>query len=125
MALTTPRMKPSSAKSKGRKLQQYVAARIQSVFGLPETDSVSRPMGSGGRDIMLSDRALQLLPISWECKNTKVFPGLPALEQSQYNAGPYLPVVAWKPPGKGMERTLVYMDFDMFLQFVKEHCRRA
>jgi len=113
-------MRPSSAKSKGRKLQQYVAARIQSVFGLPETDAVSRPMGSGGRDIMLSAKALTELPVSIECKNTKVFPGLAALEQSAYNAGPYLPVVAWKPPGKGMEKTMVYLDLEAFLQFIRD-----
>lgn len=118
-------VKPSSAKSKGRALQKYVAARIQEVFGLPETDVVSRPMGSGGRDIMLSDRALKALPVSFEVKNTKVFPGLSALEQSAYNAGEHAPVVAWKPPGKGMEKTLVYMDLEMFLHFVKRHCRRS
>lgn len=116
-------MKASSAKNKGRALQKHVAARIQAVFGLPETDAVSRPMGSGGRDIMLSDRALKELPVSFEAKNTKVFPGLDALEQSAYNAGSYLPVVAWKPPGKGMGKTLVYMDLDAFLRFVKDHCR--
>lgn len=113
-------MRASSAKSKGRKLQQYVAARIQAVFGLPETDAVSRPMGSQGSDVLMSDRALKELPVSWECKNTRMFPGLSAIEQSQYNAGPYLPVVAWKPPGKGMEKTMVYMDLDAFLQFLRD-----
>lgn len=69
---------------------------------------------------MLSEKALRVFPVAVECKNTKVFPGLAALEQSTYNAGNLLPVVAWKPPGKGMEKTMVYMDLDAFLRFVRD-----
>lgn len=69
---------------------------------------------------MLSDRALQLFPVAVESKNTRTCPGLSALEQSAANAGNYLPVVCWKPPGKGMEKTMVYMDLDHFLYFVRD-----
>jgi len=72
------KMLTSSAKGKGRLLQQHVCAIIRKVFDLPETDVVSRPMGSAGVDTMMSDRALKELPLSIECKNTKKFPSLSA-----------------------------------------------
>jgi len=108
-------MKTQSAKSKGRELQKHVANRIREMFNLPEDDVVSRPMGSGGEDIMVSSRTRKLLPISWECKNTKTFPNLSALEQAKANSKGYNPVVCWKPPRKGFNDTIIYMKLDDFL----------
>jgi len=114
-------MKTSSCKAKGRELQKYVASLIQSMFGLPEEDVVSRPMGSPGQDIMLSAKALQSLPLSIECKNTKQFPSLAALDQAFANTKgkAAIPVAVWKPPGKGYDKSIIYMDLRHFLWLMK------
>ena len=79
-------MKTQSAKSKGRRLQQLVVSHIlKHSKGLTEDDVVSRPMGSPGSDVMLSQEALKQWPFDIECKNlkdgfTKIYN---ALEQSE------------------------------------------
>lgn len=108
-------MKTQSCKAKGRELQKHVAKVIREEFDLPDDDVVSRPMGSGGEDIMMSTRARQVFPFSLECKNTKKFPSLEALEQAEYNAKGYTPVVCWKPPRKGMDDTIVYLKLKDFV----------
>lgn len=113
-------MKTSSCKSKGRKLQQHVAKKICKKFHLPDTDVVSRPMGSSGVDIMMSEKALAMVPVSIECKNTKKFPSLAALEQSEANSYEgTVPAACWKPPGKGYDSTIIYMKLDDFLDLWK------
>jgi hypothetical protein len=65
-------MKVQSAKAKGRRLQQRVASDILRAFpGLSEDDVVSRSMGAGGEDIMLSAAARRCVPLSLECKNAE------------------------------------------------------
>lgn len=108
-------MKSASRKAKGRELQKWVSSRIRDLFNLSENDVTSRPMGSQGRDIMMSDLAFSKLPNSFECKNTKSFPSLAALEQSKENSGDYLASVCWKPPGKGYEKTIIYMYLEDYL----------
>lgn len=102
-------MKPASAKSKGRKHQQRLAELIVAAFEeLSEDDVVSRPMGSGGVDLMMSPLAQRLFPISIEAKATKTKPGLKALQQAKYNAYPGTSgAVAWKPPGQPSTETIV------------------
>ena len=46
-------MKTSSAKAKGRKLQQWFANVLVETLGLDSEDIESRPMGSQGEDIIL------------------------------------------------------------------------
>lgn len=63
-------MTPASAKSKGRRLQQWVRDLILSRYRSLEPDDVrSTSMGAGGEDIQLSPAARKLLPLSFECKN--------------------------------------------------------
>lgn len=114
-------MKTASCKAKGRELQKHTTQKIREVFGLPEEDVCSRPMGSPGVDIMMSNLALKSLPLSIECKNTKLFPSLSALEQAKYNTKPgQTPCVVWKPPGKGYQRAIIYFDLLDFLKLIKE-----
>ncbi len=61
-------MKTSSAKAKGRRLQQYVAEKIKLTFSLPDSDVKSIPMGSQGADVWLSDNAQTKFPFAVECK---------------------------------------------------------
>lgn len=63
-------MKPSSAKAKGRKLQQWTRDQILKRYLCLEPDDVrSTSMGASGEDILLSPAARKLLPLSFECKN--------------------------------------------------------
>lgn len=64
-------MRPASAKAKGRKFQQAIAADIRRTFLLDSADAVSRPMGSGGDDIMLSAAARARFPFAVECKHVE------------------------------------------------------
>ena len=114
-------MKTQSAKAKGRNLQKYVAGKIREFFGLSENDVKSTPMGSPGRDILMSDKAFEELPVTIECKNTKKFPSIAALEQSEYNTEKdTIPAVVWKPFGKGMSESIIYMNFEKFLLWYKK-----
>jgi hypothetical protein len=114
------KIRPSSAKAKGRKWQQNVASLIQKVFNLHEDDVVSRPMGSGGVDLMMSKKAQEVVGISFECKKTTTEPTLTALEQARHNA--YMGtvgVVAWQPRGVGGESGVVTLDLAEFLDLIK------
>lgn len=64
-------MKTSSAKGKGRRLQQYVAQSIRDQFGLDELDVRSTSMGDTGADVKLSSAALAKFPYAVECKNVE------------------------------------------------------
>ncbi len=111
-------MKTSSAKSKGRILQQWIRDMISIIFKLEEGDIESRPMGSGGVDLMMSPKARRCFPFSIESKNTKKFPSLSALRQSRANLYEgTLPCVIWKPPGKGPEHAIIYMNAKEFMTF--------
>lgn len=113
-------MRPQSAKAKGRNLQKSVSQKVTEVFELEEGDVVSRPMGSGGADIMMSPAARRACPVTFECKSTTAVPGQPALDQAQYNAVPGTwAAVIWKPRGVGPDKARVMMELEEFLVFVK------
>ena len=57
-------MKTSSAKAKGRKLQQWFANLLIESLGLDQEDIESRPMGSQGEDIILGKQSRQIFPYS-------------------------------------------------------------
>ena len=62
-------MLPSSAKAKGRRLQQWCRDQILETFEQLLPDDVrSTSMGAGGVDIQLSTAAKQMFPFSVECK---------------------------------------------------------
>lgn len=63
-------MKTSSAKAKGKRLQNKVRDLILERFSQLEPDDVrSTGMGQSGTDIQLSPLARKLFPYSIECKN--------------------------------------------------------
>ena len=63
-------MKTSSAKAKGRKLQQVVRDMILKYSPSLEPDDVkSTSMGAGGEDVQLSPAARKQYPVSIECKS--------------------------------------------------------
>jgi hypothetical protein len=63
-------MRPSSAKAKGRRLQDYIRERLLDTFAQLEADDVKTAiMGESGEDIHLSPAARKLFPFSVEAKN--------------------------------------------------------
>ncbi len=76
-------MKTSSCKQKGRLGQQEVVKILLKSFPeLTEDDIRSTPMGSQGEDIMLSSRALELVPWDIEVKRGKAFNLVNACKQA-------------------------------------------
>lgn len=65
-------IKPSSAKAKGRRLQQLVRDKILALFpALTDQDVRSTGMGQSGEDIQMASQARRLFPYSVECKAQK------------------------------------------------------
>lgn len=65
-------MLTSSAKAKGRRLQQLIRDDLRKIgrdYGLVDADLESRQMGGTGTDIVLSPAAEKIFPFSVEAKN--------------------------------------------------------
>jgi len=90
-------MRPQSAKSKGRRLQQMVRDIFLAAADSLEPDDIrSTSMGAGGEDILLSPAARKIYPYSVECKNVESLNIWNAIKQSLENCGKYIPVVVFK-----------------------------
>ena len=89
-------MKSSSAKAKGRRLQQKVAADLCAAFNLSTDDVQSCPGGSHGEDVRLSEAARDIVPWSIECKNQERLNVWSAFDQAESNANGHVPVVVAK-----------------------------
>ena len=78
----------SSAKDKGRRLQQWVCEKISTLIGLPwgaDQPIESRPMGQSGCDVRLDALAAALFPFDVECKHQETW-AIPAwVKQAQAN----------------------------------------
>lgn len=108
-------LRPSSAKQKGRLLQQWTAKKIQEYFHLAERDVVSTSMGAGGVDVKLSAEAFSALPAAIECKSLAAFAGYKFIDQANEHvlkSGGY-PIVFVKANGRS---PLVLIDAETFLQ---------
>lgn len=115
-------MKTSSAKAKGRDLQKYCKKILDKVFDLEEGDIESRPMGSGGVDLMMSPSVRKKFPVSIESKNTKKFPSVSALKQSDHNKyDDTISAVVWKPFGKSKDESIIYFNYKEFVEWVKSN----
>lgn len=114
-------IKTQSAKAKGRALQKHVVSVLLKYFPtLKEDDVVSRPMGSGGTDLMLSPLAQKAIKLSIECKNTAGTPSLSQVKQSTANRyEDTLPVVVWKPKGAKYDDSLLICKLEDFLEWQK------
>jgi len=67
-------MKTSSAKAKGRRLQQEVCRLLRELgkpYGLVDDDLTSRGMGQNGTDVVFSPAARRVVNCSIECKNVE------------------------------------------------------
>ena len=111
-------MKTSSAKAKGRKLQQWFANLLVETLNLDEEDIESRPMGSQGEDIILGKQSRQIFSYSVECKNQEAVNVWKAYEQASENCKGYEPLVVIK---RNRHKPLVVVDAEHFVNIVKGH----
>ena len=80
-------MRTQSAKSKGRRLQQWVRTMLIEILDVHPEDVESRSMGAGGEDLIMARAAREKFPHSIECKNVEKLNVWDAYEQAVANAG--------------------------------------
>ena len=106
-------MKKSSAKAKGRRLQQWTRDRLIEELHVHPEDIESRSMGAGGEDLIMARAAREKFPYSVECKNQEKVNIWKAYEQCDANSKDYEPVVVIK---KNNFKPLVVVDADYFIK---------
>lgn len=88
----------ASRKAKGRRLQKEIAEYIGKLLNIPvekDGDLDVRPMGQGGRDVILRGKALkQFIFHGIECKNQEALNIWSALAQAEEHGGK--PIVFFK-----------------------------
>ena len=97
-AQLSPGLKPSSAKGKGRRAQQWLRDRFLShlsfVHHMDHPDHVrSTPMGVSGEDLQISPTARQYLPFACEIKNSERIGFWPTVKQAEANANGNVPLI--------------------------------
>ena len=105
-------MKTSSAKAKGRRLQQWFRDLLIEKLGVHPEDIESRSMGAGGEDLIMARAAREKFPFSIECKNQEKLNVWQAYEQASANSGDHEPIVFIKKNGK---KPLVVIDAEHFI----------
>lgn len=114
-------IKPASAKSKGRRLQQWVRdTLLRYAPSLQPDDIRSTSMGAQGEDIQLSPAARALFPFAIECKNVEKLNIHEALAQAEAQTGG-LPLVVFK---RNHSKVYVALDFEAFLILVTNRIAR-
>lgn len=111
-------MKPSSAKQKGRLLQQYVRDLLLKSFpSLASDDIRSTSMGAGGEDIQLSSAARKMVPYQIECKSKAASQIHTYYEQAKMH-GDYEPLVIVK---KNRDVILAIVSLDHLIKLIQEN----
>ena len=105
-------MKTSSAKAKGRKLQQWVRDLLIEKLNVHPEDIESRSMGAGGEDLIMARAAREKFPMSIECKNQEKVNVWESYKQAEDNSGKYEPVVIIK---RNKSKPLVVVDAEYFV----------
>lgn len=106
-------MRTSSAKAKGRRLQQWFANLLVEKLGVDAEDLESRPMGSQGEDIIMGKQTREVFPYSIECKNQEAVNVWKAYEQATENCKGYEPLVVIK---RNRTKPLVLVDAEYFVE---------
>ena len=111
------KMKTSSAKAKGRRLQQWFRDLLIEKLEVHPEDIESRSMGAGGEDLIMARAARKKFPYSIECKNQESLNVWKAYEQAEENSGDYEPIVVIK---RNNTKPLVLVDADYFVRLHNE-----
>ena len=109
-------MKIQSGKAKGRRLQQWVRDLLIEKLDIHPEDIESRPMGSGGEDLIMARAARERFPYSIECKNAETGNVWKHMEQAKANSKEYTPIVVMKKNG---QKPLVVIDAEAFVQLAE------
>lgn len=107
-------MRTSSAKQKGRKLQDFVRDIYRDIFRhqLEPDDILSRQMGGAGTDIVLTPASKKLIPFDFECKNQEKFNLNEALKQAISNSKEgRIPTVVFSKNQDDVYISLKFIDF--------------
>ena len=110
-------MKTSSAKAKGRRLQQWFRDLLIEKLDVHPEDIESRSMGAGGEDLIMARAARKKFPYSIECKNQESVNVWNAYEQAKENSGDYEPIVVLK---RNNTKPLILVDADYFVRLHNE-----
>ena len=110
-------MKTSSAKQKGRKLQQWMRDLLIKKLDVHPEDIESRSMGSQGEDLIMARAAREKFPLSIECKNQESVNVWKSYEQASENSGEYEPIVVIK---RNKSKPLVVIDAEYFVSIFKK-----
>ena len=108
-------MKASSAKAKGRKLQQWFTNLLIDKLDLDKEDLESRPMGSQGEDIILGKQSRDKFPYSIECKNQEAVNIWKSYQQAEDNCKGYEPLVIIK---RNRSKPLAVVDAEHFVSLM-------
>ena len=112
-------MKTSSAKAKGRRLQQKVRDLFLETFTELEPDDIrSTSMGVSGEDLQLSPAARKLIPYAIECKNQEKLNVWDSLKQAEENSGDYDPVLIFK---RNRSKTYAVLNIEKFIELINEN----
>lgn len=116
------RVKPQSAKAKGRFLQQYVRDKIRELIpSSRDGDVESTSMGASGEDVKLSPYVRDILPVSFECKSNKAFAVYKIIDQCKSNTPEGCqPVVVLKGDRK---KPIAVIDLDYYFYLEGERIR--
>ena len=106
-------MKTQSAKSKGRRLQQWFRDLLIEKLEVHPEDIESRSMGAGGEDLIMARAARKKFPYSIECKNQESVNIWKAYEQAEENSSDYEPIVVLK---RNNQKPLVVVDAEYFVR---------
>ena len=113
-------MKTQSAKSKGRRLQQWTRDTLVETLKIHPEDIESRGMGGPGEDLIMSRAARDAFPYSVECKNQEKLNIWSAYEQAAENSKGYTPIVVLK---RNNVKPLVLIDAQKFIDLHKNRPR--
>ena len=111
------KLRPSSAKAKGRKLQQWFTNKLVEILKLDAEDLESRPMGSQGEDIIMGKQSRDKFPYSIECKNQEAVNLWKAYAQAEENCKGYEPLVVLK---RNRRKPLVLLEAEYFIKLHEE-----
>ena len=116
-------MKTSSAKAKGRRLQQKVRDLLLETFTELEPDDIrSTSMGVSGEDLQLSPAARKLIPFAIECKNQEKLNVWDSLKQAEENSGVYDPVLIFK---RNRSKTYAVINIEKFIELINENSKSS
>lgn len=112
------KIKPSSAKAKGRTFQQWCRDQILTAFSehLQVDDVRSTSMGAGGEDVQLSPKARQYFPYQIEAKSRDRIAVYGWYEQAASH-GSIEPLLVIK---QNRSRPLVVVDAEHFFSLVQK-----